>query len=446
MAFNFFRRKEGAPPPDETAVEETDTSEEERASEEYDEGAPESVADDDALDLEWRSRAADWIPGGASTGSRRPAALYGDASTEGPAHYLRASGCHVTTASERTLIDCTMALGAVSLGYADDGVVRAVISAVASGHVAAFAHVSEVDIAERLCEVIPCAEQVRFLKSGAEGVSAAVRIARTVTSRSHVVASGYFGWHDWSNAGQGIPAEVARTVTRVPFNDLASLDAAVDAAGADLAAIVIEPVVEGLPDDAWLARARQRCDEAGAVLVYDEMKTGFRLATGGFHQGHAIQPDLAVFGKAMACGMPVSAVVGRRDVMAAATQTWISSTAAGESASLAAIGAVLDRYGEEDVCGTLARVGRQIRLGVERAVVASGIAGVSVHGLDPMWFLRFDEPALETRFLERAAALGVMFKRGAYNYAALAHDTDEVLLEIERVASTAMVEVLEDVA
>lgn len=444
MAFNFFGKKKAetpAPPDEETPGDEAEPDEAEVDDDE--EGIPEAVDDEDAIDLDWRARAATWIPGGTSTGSKRPAGLYGEATTEGPAHFLRAVGCQVTTASERTLIDCTMALGSVSLGYADDAVVRAVVSSIANGNVSGLASMMEMDIAERLCDVIPCAEQVRFLKTGAEGVAAAVRIARTATGRSHVVACGYFGWHDWSNAGPGIPSVVSSLVTRVPFNDIEALDAAVAAAATDLAAIVIEPVVEQLPDEAWLGRARALCDAEGAVLVFDEMKTGFRMATGGYQQLTPVQPDLAVFGKAMAGGFPLAAVVGQRDLMAAAERTWISSTSAGESSALAAVGAVLERYAEEDVCATLARVGQQMRSGVERAIVASGVDGISIHGPDPMWFLRFEDPLLETRFLERAVALGVLFKRGAYNYAALAHDDDAVLAQVERVASTALVELLE---
>ena len=439
MAFSFFNRKKDgdAPRPANTAA---DAAPDEL---EVEEGEPEAVADEDAVDLDWRARAAGVIPGGASTGSRRPAALYGEDTVEGPSHYLRAAGCHVTTVSERDLIDCTSALGSVTLGYGDENVTRAVITAVANGPVAGLCHAAEVDIAERLCEVIPCAEQVRFLKSGADGVSAAVRIARAATSRRQVVACGYFGWHDWANEGAGIPAQARAHVTRIPFNDIAALDAALAGAGNDLAAILLEPVVEQLPDPAWIARARAACDAAGAVLVFDEMKTGFRLATAGYQEYGNVVPDLAVFGKAMANGFPLAAVVGRRAVMEAAARTWVSSTAAGEAASLAAAGVVLDRYAEGDVCETLWRVGAGMRQSMEHAIAASGAPGVTVHGLDPMWFLRFEDAALETRFLERSAALGVLFKRGPYNYASLAHDEEEVLLEVERVASTAFVEVLE---
>ena len=442
MAFKFFgRRKPDAAEPEGEVLAEDGIPEEVGPEE----GEPEASPDDDAIDLEWRDRAAAVIPGGASTGSRRPAALYGEATASGPGHYVRASGCQVLTASDRTLIDCTMALGAVSLGYGDEEVTRAVVAALASGSVTGLSHVSEVEIAERLCEVIPCAERVRFLKSGAEGVSAAVRLARTATGRDRVVASGYFGWHDWANAGPGVPGRAHADVHRVPFNDVEALERAAADAGSDLAAIVLEPVVERLPDPDWIARARAICSEAGAVLILDEMKTGFRLATGGYQAYGAVTPDLAVFGKAMANGLPIAAVVGAAGVMEAAQRTWISSTNAGESAALAAVGAVLDRYAERDVCSSLWSVGARMRQAVQHAIAASGIGGVEVAGIDPMWFLRFDDPALETRFLERAATLGVLFKRGPYNYAALAHDEERILLEVERVASTAFVEVLEGI-
>ena len=180
------------------------------------------------------------------------------------------------------------------------------------------------------------------------------------------------------------------------------------------------------------------------MLIFDEMKTGFRLATGGYQQHADVKPDVAVFGKAMACGLPIAAVVGSAAVMEAAADTWISSTLAGESSSLAAIAAVLERYAEVDVCAALARVGGQMRASLESVIAASGAPGVTVAGLDPMWLLRFEDPLFETHFLERAASLGVLFKRGAYNYPALAHDDDEILAEIERTASTAFVEVLEE--
>ena len=395
---------------------------------------------------DWRDRAEAVIPGGASTGSKRAEALYG-AGGDGPTHFTAASGCTLVSADGEELVDCTMALGSVAIGYADDVITQHVIAAASAGTVAGLSSTLEVEVAERLCDLIPCAEQVRFLKSGAEAVSAAVRLARAATGRSTVVACGYFGWHDWSSDSAGVPAGVpagARAdVVRVPFDDDEALRRAVSAAGSDLAAIVLEPVIERLPSDAWIRSARALCDSTGAVLVFDELKTGFRLRTGGFQELSGVEPDLATFGKAMANGYPLAAVVGRAAIMDAARErTWISSTLAGETIALAAASGVLDWHERAEVCESLAEIGGEMRRAVEGAVRSSGIGGVEVAGLDQMWLLRFDTPERETDFLRRALGHGVLFKRGAYNFAALAHD-DDALFAIERAASTALVEMRE---
>jgi glutamate-1-semialdehyde aminotransferase len=229
----------------------------------------------------------------------------------------------------------------------------------------------------------------------------------------------------------------------VPFDDVAALEQAARDAGNRLAAIVIEPVVERMPSDAWIRAARELTSSLGAVLVFDEMKTGFRLRPGGYHALADVTPDLAVFGKALANGFPLAAVVGRREIMEAARRTWISSTLASESVALAAAGAVLDYHESDDICATLAATGRAMQDSVRAAITAAGIGGVSVDGIDPMWLLRFDDKGRETRFLELAATHGVLFKRGAYNFASMAHD-EEVVGEIESAASAAFVELLEE--
>ena len=442
----FFRRRDSeSPPPAEEAAPDAALEEEGAEDVADDEAlAPEHDADAEERELRWRTRASEVIPGGTSTGSKRAAALYGEDDAVGPTHYVRASGCYLLTAMEDRVLDCTMALGAVGIGYADESITRAVLSAVASGNVAGLAHVSEVEIAERLCDVIPCAERVRFLKTGAEAVAAAVRIARAATGRSRVVGCGYFGWLDWASTGKGIPAGARADFTAVPFDDPAALERACRDAGRDLAAVVLEPVIERLPSQEWTSTARRLCDEIGAVLVFDEMKTGFRLRLGGYQELASVKPDLAVFGKAMANGYPVTIVAGDARIMAAVEETWISSTLAGESVGLAAVGAVLDWHEKENVCEELWSAGARMREAVTSAVAASGASGVAVDGLDPMWLLRFDEPAMERRFLELAVREGVLFKRGAYNYAALAHREEEVLVEIERAASSAFVALLEE--
>ncbi|HXE60934.1 MAG TPA: aminotransferase class III-fold pyridoxal phosphate-dependent enzyme [Gemmatimonadaceae bacterium] len=391
-----------------------------------------------AVDTDWRARAAAVIPGGASTGSKRPDALVGPDWDGSPTHYVRATGCRVVTAAGAELIDCTMALGAVALGYAHDGVTQAVTEAVARGNVAGLPHVLEVEVAERLCEVIPCAEQVRFLKSGAEGVAAAVRIARAATGRSMVIGAGYFGWLDWWSSAAGVPAGAHEDFRAVPFDDVDALADAARAAGDRLAAIIIEPVIERLPAPEWLAEARRLCDALGAVFILDEMKTGFRMRTGGFQEYAHVDADLAVFGKALANGFPLAAVVGRERVMRAARATWISSTLAGESAALAAARAVLDAHAQSDVCATLWERGEAMRHAVTRAIESSGVADVRVRGIAPMWLLDFGDDRRLSRFVALALGERVLFKRGAYNFASVAHDATAIA-RLETAARHALV-------
>jgi glutamate-1-semialdehyde 2,1-aminomutase len=396
-----------------------------------------------APERSWRERAEAVLPTGASTGSKRAEALYGRADADGPTHFASARGCHVTGTDGEQYLDCTMALGAVTLGYAEPRVTRAVVDAASQGPVSGLSSWREVELAERLCAIIPCAERAQLLKTGAEATAAAVRLARTYTGRDHVIASGYFGWHDWSSDAAGVPASMKGDVTRVPFNDIAALERAVDASGTRLAAIVLEPVVERLPSVEWLARARALCDARGAALVFDEVKTGFRVATGGYQEVCGVTPDLASFGKAMANGYPLAAVVGRQALMESARRTWISSTLASEATALAAALAVLDWYEEADIPATLAETGREMRAAVDRAIEASGVGGVRTDGIDPMWLLRWEDPALETRFLVHAVREGLLLKRGAYNFAAVAHD-EKAIEEIEAAASAALVALAEE--
>lgn len=410
-----------------------------------DDEAPEEIpAEHD--DASWLTRAQAVLPTGASTGSKRIDALYGASDARGPTHFHQAVGCRVVDPYGNEYIDCTMALGSVALGYAEPNVVRAAVDAIANGNVAGLSHIREVDLAERLCGVIPCADKVQFLKTGAEAMAAAVRLARTYTARDVVIGSGYFGWLDWSaDDTEGVPDGTRRAFRRVPWGDIAALEQAVSDAGNTLAAIAIEPVVERLPSPEWIARARELATAAGAVLIFDEIKTGFRLKTGGF-QAHAdVMPDLSAFGKAMANGFPLSAVVGHREVMDAARKTWISSTLASEASALAAASAVMSWHDEADVCASLWTIGAEMRASIAAAIEASGVQGIITDGIDPMWLLRFDEPARERRFLELAAENGVLLKRGAYNYAALAHDEDAIR-EFEAGVSSALVELRDEEA
>jgi len=339
---------------------------------------------------------------------------------DGPTHMVRSHGCRIETADGRTLVDWTMALGAVALGYGHPQVVEAVTRAARDGAVGPLPPALEVRVAERLAAAYPGASQARFFKSGAEAVAAAVRIARVATGRENVVHCGYHGWLDGPTAGAGVPAAIAALWRAVSFGDMDELIRAVRETRP--AAIVIEPVLERMPPVAWLGAARSLADETGAVLVFDEIKTGFRLARGGAAEVLGVTPDLAVLGKALANGYPLAAVVGRADLMARVRETWISSTLATEFVSLAAADAVLDVWEEQDVAGHIERVGR---------AMMAGLSGVGSRESDvlcvpQMWFFRFADADRERRFLLACVRRGFLMKRGAYNFPSLAHGEEEV--------------------
>jgi glutamate-1-semialdehyde 2,1-aminomutase len=262
----------------------------------------------------------DWhVPGFTSTGSKRPDALFGT-----PARMTRASGCRVWDEDGREYVDFVMALGAVALGYGHFAVNGAAEGAIAAGVVGPLPPVAEEELAAALSRRIPWLERVRFLKTGAEAVAAAVRLARVATGRDEVFGCGYHGWLDWcQGATEGVPAVVRGLFAELPFNDVARGRELIRARASRLAAVVIEPVIVAEPSREWLQMLRAETERAGAILIFDEIKTGFRIAVGGAVERYDVQPgpDLVVLGKALANGFPLAVVGGRADLMAAASRT-----------------------------------------------------------------------------------------------------------------------------
>lgn len=360
------------------------------------------------------------IPGETSTGSKRHDMLFGR--HPGPRRMVRAAGCRVWDDEGREYLDTVMALGAVALGYADPDVTAAAEQAARDGTVGPLPPVAEADLAERLLEWVPGAAAVRFLKTGAEGVAAAVRLARTATGRERVIRCGYHGWLDWCQVEPGVPHAVRRLATEVPFNDLAALASAADG---DLppAALVVEPVVDDPPDAEWVQAVNDTAVRLNAVLVLDEVKTGIRLGPGGAAARYGYRPDLVVLGKALGNGYPIAAVAGSVDVMDAATRTWISSTLATEGVALAAGKAVLEAFERRDAARRLTAAGERFRTSLHAVASRHPQLAATVRGIPEFCYLSFQDGDLSAAVASRAAARGLLFKRNAYNFVALAHDT-----------------------
>jgi glutamate-1-semialdehyde 2,1-aminomutase len=371
----------------------------------------------------------DWrVPGFTSTGSKRPEALFGAAVDEGlPLRLARAAGARVWDEAGREYTDLVMALGAVGLGYGHAAVNAAATAAIAAGTVGPLPPVEEERLAEALARRLPWMERIRFLKTGAEAVAAAVRIARVHTGREEVLACGYHGWLDWCQGRtEGVPQGTRAVFAELPFNDADRAREMIRYRGDRLAAVVIEPLVVTEPSREWLETLRAETRDAGAVLVFDEIKTAFRLAVGGAAERYGVAPDLAVIGKAFANGFPLAAVGGSADVMAAVSRTWISSTLATESVALAAALATLAVYESEPVCAHLHHVGTRLLHGLHRLQREHRQVATSVGGVAEMCFLHFATEELSSRVAVECARRGLLFKRTAYNFVSYAHTESDV--------------------
>jgi glutamate-1-semialdehyde 2,1-aminomutase len=232
-------------------------------------------------------------------------------------------------------------------------------------------HALEVEVAERIAAMVPCAEMVGFGKNGSDAVTAAVRLARAATERDVVLQFGYHGFHDWfaveDRAICGIPGGFRGLVHPFPYNNLAALAALFERHRGKVAAVVMEPFRTELPKSGFLEKVRDLAHRHGALLVFDEMITGFRVARGGAQELTGVVPDLACYGKALANGMPLSALAGPRELMRSADSVGVDMGCRGETLSLASARAALDLYAAEPIAARAAEVGRAVTAGIEEA-------------------------------------------------------------------------------
>jgi glutamate-1-semialdehyde 2,1-aminomutase len=368
------------------------------------------------------------VAGFTSTGSKRPDALFGGSAADLPRTMARSSGCRVWDAEGREYLDFIMALGAVALGYGHPEVNAAAVRAIGDGVVGPLPPALEGELALDLRRLIPWVEQVRFLKTGAEAMAAAVRLARTATGREAVLGCGYHGWLDWCQGqdARGVPAGTRALYAELPFNDAERTRALIGRAGDTLAAVVFEPVILEPPRPEWLAVLREETTRVGAVLIADEIKTIGRLAMGGGCERFDVRPDLVVMGKAIANGFPLAAVGGRADLMAGVSRTWISSTLATEFVSLAAARATLAALQARRVPEQLGRIGSWLLDGLRGLAQRHPRHLRGVGGVPEMCCLLFHDEATGARVAAESARRGVLFKRSPYNFVSLAHGEREI--------------------
>jgi glutamate-1-semialdehyde 2,1-aminomutase len=362
-------------------------------------------------------RALKTIPLGTQTFSKSKTQLpYGVS----PYFVDHAKGSHLWDVDGHEYVDFVSALACVTIGYCDPDVDAAVRKQMESGVTFSLPHQLEMEVAEMLVEMIPCAEKVRFAKNGTDATSGAIRVARAYTGRDRVAVCGYHGWQDWyigsTSRDLGVPRAVKELTHAFLYNDLASLQGVLEKHPGEFAAVILEPMNVAYPQDGFLAKVLDLTHQHGALLVFDETITGFRFSNGGAQQEFGVIPDLATFGKGIANGYPLSALVGKTEYMDVVEKIFFSGTFGGETLSLAAAKAVLTKLQREPVIDTLKHRGRKILDGVVRLIVELDIAQfVSISG-HPTWsFLLFkDVPPVSTWEI-KTLFMQEMFERGVYS-------------------------------
>jgi glutamate-1-semialdehyde-2,1-aminomutase len=346
------------------------------------------------------SRASKLIPGASQTLSKGPTQWVQGVA---PAYVQRADGAYVWDVDGNRYLDFPMALGPIILGHCHPAVEEAITEQLRDGITFTLPHPIEIEVAERISALVPNAERVRFAKSGSDATSAAVRLARAHTGREGVVVTGYHGWHDWyigSTARHlGVPEAVRSLVEPVAFGDLEALSAALERRPHGVACVVCEPVGVLEPAPGLLRDMIELTHRHGALVVFDEVITGFRLAPGGAQQHFGVQADLVCFGKALGNGMPISALAGPADTMDGLQDVFFSGTHGGETLSLAAARATLDILAREPVHEHLWRLGRRLQEGVVDAIEHHGLSDwVSCSGAAPWTIVsvREREPGANT--------------------------------------------------
>ena len=378
------------------------------------------------------ARAERSVPLGAQTFSKSRITFPAGTS---PLFLTHGDGGRVWDVDGNEYVDLVSGLLPVVLGYRDadvDGAIRAQLD---NGISFSLSTELEIELADRLVDIIPCAEKVRFGKNGTDATSAAIRLARAFTGHDRIAVCGYHGWQDWyigsTSRNKGVPASVSDLTHTVPYGNFDAVDNLMKQYPGEFAALILEPMTVVEPPEGYLAELKALVNGHGALLVFDEIITGFRYALGGAQELFEVTPDLASFGKAMGNGMPISAIVGRADVMDEMEEIFYSGTFGGETLSLAASIAVIDKMRCLPVIEKLWQTGADLAAGAASRIAENGLSEViALNGKDSWKVLVFADhakarkEAIKTLFMREMHARGVLIANS--HNVCFAHDATNV--------------------
>lgn len=362
------------------------------------------------------ARAEEVIPLGAQTFSKsRTQFPFGSA----PYFAHAGKGAILQDIDGNEYIDYINSLCAVTLGYCDPDVDATVKEQLTRGVLFSLSHELEEKVARQLVELIPSAEKVRFGKNGSDATAGAIRVARAFTGRDHVAICGYHGWQDWyigsTARNQGVPKQTQALSHTFTYNNIESLEKLFADYPGQVAAVILEPITFTAPQNNFLEQVKELTHKHGAVLIFDEIVSGFRYANGGAQEYFGVTPDLTTLGKGMANGFPISAVVGRADIMKLMEEVFFSFTNGGETLSLAAAHVALEKYQKQNVTAHFWQLGETILQDMHTLIDEVGAAEwLSMAGLAPWLQLKissahgYTDAQIRTLFFQEVFAQGVL--------------------------------------
>lgn len=304
-----------------------------------------------------------------------------------PSYMDHGEGCYIYDVDGNKFIDYVCALGPITVGYNNPKVNEAVINQVKKFSSGSLQSELEVVLAEKLCSIIPCAEMARFVKNGSDATTAAIRLARAYTDRDIVLMCGYHGMHDWSigasENNKGIPKSVCELTKTFKYNDLEDLKAKLNENTGKVAAVILEPIQSNGPKEGYLQAVKELAHENGALLVFDEVVSGFRYALGGASELFGVSPDIASIGKGMANGYAISAVVGKKELLQQIEEgVFVSTTFGGDSVPMAAALATISILEQPGFYDHINKIGTIQRDGIEKLIEKYALQDVlSVSGM-----------------------------------------------------------------
>jgi glutamate-1-semialdehyde 2,1-aminomutase len=385
------------------------------------------------------------IPGGTMLLSKRPEMFLPE---NWPSYFSKAKGCEVWDLDKKKYIDmCIMGIGTNTLGYGNDEVDNAVVETARKGNMSTLNCPEEVELAEKLIEINPWADMVRFARSGGEANSIAIRIARAASGKDNVAICGYHGWHDWylsanHNEGNdlsdhllkglspnGVPSNLKNTVFPFHYNNYEELLDIVNTK--DIGVIKMEVERNFGPKNNFLNKVRDLATKRNIVLIFDECTSGFRETFGGIYQKYGVEPDMAMYGKTLGNGYALTAVVGKKSVMEAAQSTFISSTFWTERIGPTAALATLKVMEEVKSWEIITDIGNIMRKGWQKlaedhnlSITISGIPSLSTYSFNT-------DKALEYKTLITQEMLSKGYLASTNFYASTAHNEDNLKLYFE---------------